>query len=63
MGFESVRYCVDFQQIPERLCGIARSGDTVLIMGAGSIETTPYEFARRLQREFQDDKTEVKALA
>ncbi len=59
MGYKEMEYCEDYRLISERLFDIVRSGDTVLIMGAGSIESVPADFVSRLK--FEPQQVQVTA--
>ena len=50
---DSIEYCDDYREVPARLLDKVQSGDTVLIMGAGSIEETASEVVRRLRKKIQ----------
>ena len=56
MGQECVSYCADHERIPEQLSPRVKPGDIVLIMGAGSIESTPGRLVKLLEQKNSDQR-------
>jgi UDP-N-acetylmuramate--alanine ligase len=59
MGQERVTYCADHERIPEQLSSRVKSGDVVLIMGAGSIESTPDSLVKLLEEKNSEQRDQA----